>query len=468
MAKTLIGPRLRKLRQSRRQTQAEMAKALGVSPAYINLLEKNQRSLSVPMLMAISETYGVDWKELTKDDGTRLLADLRHAFNDPAFSGEKPELQELRAAIDHAPRFVDQFLRLHQAHRTALELIMRFGGKMQADDLLKSSPDSVIHDFFRNHSNHFPDLEEAAEAARAELPVAPESLFVDLRTGLQGRHGIEVRVQPIDRMGDALRIYDEAEGTVHLSQALSSENRAFQLAHTLALLTQRDLIDRLVAGSGIGSQQALLRLQVELANYFAAAFMMPYRSFLGAAEEARYDIDRIAAAFGVTFEQVCQRLTTLQREGARGVPFFFMRLDRAGNVTKRFNATSFNLAEYGGACPVWNIHTAFYTPGVIMPQFVEMPDGERFFTISRTVHRPVFSEETQDRRLTLALGCSAEHAPRIGYASSFRLDDPALYSPIGINCHVCPRQACSQRAHQPLLIDLPIDANRRGSTRHES
>ncbi len=195
---------------------------------------------------------------------------------------------------------------------------------------------------------------------------------------------------------------------------------------------------------------------------------MPYQPFYETAERTRYDVDRIAAAFGVSFEQVCHRLTTLQREGARGVPFFFLRVDKAGNVTKRFNATTFNLAEYGGACPVWNIHIAFRTPGVILPQFVELPDGERFFTISRTANRPVFSRDTQDRRLALALGCELRHAQRIGYAAPFNLDDENLFSPIGISCHLCPRQACSQRAHQPLFIELPIDTSRRGNTRYES
>ena len=145
-----------------------------------------------------------------------------------------------------------------------------------------------------------------------------------------------------------------------------------------------------------------------------------------------------------------------------------MRVDKAGNVTKRFNATSFNLAEYGGACPVWNVHTSFRNPGVIQPQFVELPDGERFFTISRTTDRPVFSRDTQDRRLALALGCELQYVNRIGYSESFNLEDENLFSPIGINCHLCPRQACSQRAHQPLFVDLPIDPSRRGNTRYES
>jgi len=151
-----------------------------------------------------------------------------------------------------------------------------------------------------------------------------------------------------------------------------------------------------------------------------------------------------------------------------GFGAFFLRIDKAGNVTKRFNATSFNLAEFGGACPVWNVHNAFYTPGVILPQFVEMPDGDRFFTFSRTVHRPVFNWETQDRRLTLAMGCKLKYAERIGYSSKYNLNDPSLYAPIGINCHLCPRTACTQRAHHSLFVELPLDTNRRGSTRYES
>lgn len=468
MSKTLIGPRLRQLRREHKQTQAEMARRLGVSPSYVNLLENNQRSLSVQMLMSIAESYAVDWRDLTKDETTRRLSDLRSAVRDPVFAGDEPDIQELRGAIDHAPRLVDYFLQLHRTHRTALEKILRLAGDNPADELLKASPETVIHDFFRDHGNHFPELEEAAEAAWRGAPVPQEDQFQELRHRLRDEHGISVSIRRIDEMDDALRIYDEAGRAVHLSQALNNANRVFQLAHVLCLVEFSEILASIVQRSSLGSRHALSRLRVELANYFAAAYLMPYGEFLKEAEATRYDIDRIAAAFGTSFEQVCQRLTTLQRKGARGVPFFFLRIDKAGNVTKRFNSTSFHLAEYGGACAVWNIHTAFYTPGVVMPQFVEMPDGEKYFTVSRTVHRPVFSEETQDRRLTLALGCEARYAHRLGYASSFNLEDPKLYAQIGINCQLCPRQACSQRAHQPLLTELPIHENRRGSTRYES
>lgn len=236
----------------------------------------------------------------------------------------------------------------------------------------------------------------------------------------------------------------------------------------LCLVELPHLLNELTAQSGITQGTSLARCQVELANYFAADFLMPYEPFMQAAESTAYDIDRISARFGVSFEQACHRLTTLQRLGAQGVPFFFLRVDKAGNVTKRFNSTSFHLAEYGGACPVWNIHMAFRTPGVILPQFVELPDGDRFFTISRTADRPAMNFATQDHRLSVALGCELKYASKLGYAKSYNLNDQLMFSQIGINCHLCPRQACSQRAHQPVFMELPLDTTRRGNTRYES
>jgi len=468
LRKTFVGPQLRQLRRSRKQTQAQMARALGVSPSYINLLENNQRSLSVQVLMALGDAYQVDWRDLISDEGSNRLADLRNAVQDPVFGTRTPDLQELRAAIDHAPRLVDNFLQLYRAHRTVLEKFMRQGREGSPEELLASSPEQIIHDFFRSNSNYFDTLERAAERLRGEDPCEPDDVYYVLKARLGRVHGVKVRTRRVEDMPEALRVYDGEAKVVNLSEALDHQNRVFQLAHVLCLVEMKEELDILTEGSGIVSASGLARCHVELANYFAAAYLMPYEPFLETAERTRYDIDRIAAAFGVSFEQVCHRLTTLQREGAKGVPIFFLRVDKAGNVTKRFNATSFQLAEYGGACPVWNIHTAFRTPGVIIPQFVELPDGERFLTVSRTTERPVFSRESQDRRLALALGCELRFADRIGYADSFNLGDDTLFSPIGINCHLCPRQACSQRAHQPLFVELRIDTARRGRTRYES
>lgn len=468
MAKTFVGPQLRQLRRERKQTQAEMAKMLGISPGYVNLLENNQRSLSVRLLMALADAYQVDWRDIVHDETSNLLAALRNAFRDPMFSGGLPDLQELRAAIDHAPRLAEHFLSLYGIHRTTLERIMRQGTDRTPEGLLATSGEAVIHDFFRDHSNYFHRLEVAAEQLRAAEASEADDIYAVLKARLANAHGIRVRRRAAEEMTQALRVYDRNERVIHLSEALDHPNQVFQLAHVLCLVELQHVLDELTTGSGITQGTSLARCHVELANYFAAAFLMPYEAFLRTAESTAYDIDRIAARFAVSFEQTCHRLTTLQRPGAQGVPFFFLRVDKAGNVTKRFNSTSFHLAEYGGACPVWNIHMAFRTPGVVLPQFVELPDGDRFFTISRTADRPVVSFQTQDHRLAVALGCELQYAKKLGYAASYNLNDQLMFSQIGINCHLCPRQACSQRAHQPVFMELPLDTTRRGNTRYES
>jgi predicted transcriptional regulator/transcriptional regulator with XRE-family HTH domain len=468
MRKTLIGSKLRQLRRAHSHTQAEMARQLGVSAAYVNLLENNQRSLSVKVLLGLTEAYGVDLGKLVNDKEVTVLADLRAAMRDPVFAGDVPDLQELRAALDHAPRLVDKFLQLHQNHRTVLENLRSLSASGMMPDMVSTSPETAIHDFFRDHSNHFPALEAAADAARAAVGGRQDDIYSNLKRHLSNGFDISVQVVGLTEMTDTLRYFDEKEGRVLLSEALDQINRNFQLAHVLALVSCSDLLEELIKDAGIESQIGRARCRVELANYFSAAVLMPYDPVLQLAEDTRYDIDRIAATFGVSFEQACQRLTTLQRKGAQGVPFFFLRLDKAGNVTKRFNATVFTLAEQGGSCPVWNIHSAFAAPGVIVPQFVELPDAGQFFTISRTTDRPVVSRHTQDRRLVVTLGCERSHVTRIGYAAPFNLEDSEITAKIGINCHICPRHSCSQRAHQPLHVNLPVDANRRGSTRYES
>ena len=468
--KTFVGPRLRQLRRDRKESQAEMARQLGLSPAYVNLLENNQRSLSVQVLVRLSEAYGVDWRDLVQDDATTALADLRNALQDPVFGDDTPDLQELRAALDHSPKFAHSFLELHKSYQSLGERLLSLGGggASDAERIATASPEAVVNDLFRKHRNHFDLLERAAADFRHDEPIDADEMYSYLKLRLKRDLGIQVSSVPVTALPQTLRYYDQKTGEIQLSEGLDHPNRVFQLTHVAGLLKYRETIDKIISTANILDPRAQARCRVELANYFAAAVLMPYAQFLSEAKGCRYDLDRLALRFGVSFEQTCHRVTTLQREGALGVPFFFLRIDKAGNVTKRFNATTFHLAEYGGACPRWDIHLSFRTPGRILPQFVEMPDGSRYFTVNRTVDRPSLGYDTQDQRLAVTLGCAIAHAGELIYASRFHLDEPELFTPIGINCRLCPRQNCAQRAHQPLHLDLPIDERRRGQTRFES
>lgn len=468
MSKTFVGPQLRQIRRQNKHTQAEMAQRLGISAAYVNLLENNQRSLSVQVLLALTEAYGVEMRSFVANSEATKLADLRAAVRDPIFGEDAPDLTELRAALDHAPTLVNRFLELHQTQRSLAEQFRRLVGKTGSSDTSFTTPETAIHDFFRTNENHFPDLEASAETLREKLGGTHDDLYALLKRHLRLEHGITCSVQKRSDMPGSLRLFRESDGIVHLSEALDHANRVFQLAHVVGLLEARDAVQAHTASSSITGDAGRARLTVELTNYFAAALVMPYSEFLQLAQATRYDLDRISSGFGVSFEMVCQRLTTLQRDGERGIPFFFVRVDRAGNVSKRFNATTIALAEEGGACPVWDIHGAFQVPSQTLPQFVEMPDGGRFFTLSRTSDRPLVGSRIQERRLVVAIGCDVEQAHHIGYAQRYNMEDKGLFAQIGTSCHVCPRHACAQRAHQPLHIPLTVDANRRGQTRYES
>jgi XRE family transcriptional regulator, fatty acid utilization regulator len=466
MQKNFIGPHLRRLRLERGETQGAMAKALGISASYVNLLENNERSVSVQVLLRLFEAYGVDWREIMEEDGAGQLADLRAALQDPIFD-TRPDLPQLRAALVHAPDLAGAFLRLHRAWQAANDqLLARNEGEGVLDPgTITATPEAAVHTVFRRHRNHFRDLEDAADRFWA-APVERDEVYAALKARLRDRSGIVVRLVRVEDLPGTLRQYDEARREILLSEALDHTNRTFQLAHMCGLLEQRMLLDGLVDRSGISDPRGVARLRVELANYFAAAVLMPYAAFLAEARATKYDLDHIATRFGVSFEQACHRATTLQRDGAQGVPFFFMRIDKGGNVTKRFNATDFHLAEYGGACPRLDVHTSFRTPGKIVQQFVEMPDKSQYFVFSRTVDRPTWIRHAQDNRLAVAMGCTIEHAAQIGYAEAFAVT-AARMVPIGINCRICPRANCDQRAHQAVVLTQPVDEKRRGATRFD-
>lgn len=468
MRKTFIGPQLRRLRQDRGETQGAMARALGVSAAYVNLLENNQRSVSVAILLRVMEVYGVDWRDIALDDGAARLADLRAALADPLFQADRPDLTQLRAGQTHAPGLVDAFLHLHRAYLAATDQLQAMAAQVTgAEPVLATSAEGAVHNHFRRHRNHFPDLESAAESFWPGARPDPDDLSAALKARLRSAHGVMVRVLPAAALPGALRELDEGRRELRLSEALDHPNRVFQMTHVLGLLEFRGVIDALMARADLADARGVARCRVELANYFAAAVLMPYAPFLAEAKASKYDFDHLATRFGVSFEQACHRATTLQRTGALGVPFFFLRIDRAGNVTKRFNATDFQLAEYGGACPRLDIHLTFRMPGMIVPQFVEMPDASQYFVFARTVDRPRFGRQTQDNRLAVAMGCTVEHAGDVGYAEGFSLAGAPVV-PIGINCRICPRSNCDQRAHHAAILTAPLDERRRGATRYDS
>lgn len=466
--KIFIGSKLRELRRSRSMTQAELARALKVSASYVNLIERNQRNASLKFLITLSDRFGLDWRELTDTDTGVVLSDLRQITRDPAFGDTPPDIEELRAALERAPNLVSGMVNIFNAYRAYGERLAEQNEAIAASGDSNLSIEQGVHDLFRSHNNFFPELESVAEQCHARRIADRHEIYGALREHLATNLGVEVVQLRDEDMGSSLRYLDREKGQLLLSDGLDHNNKVFQMAHMIAHIEFSDLLNQQLTDQVRNNEQLAARCRIELANYFAAALMMPYIEFYQEALDAKYDIERLAARFSVSYEQVCHRLTTLQKPGQRGIPFFFLRIDRGGNVSKRLNATPIQLARFGGTCPRLDVHYCFRVPGRIMTQIVEMPDHSRYLTVNRTVDRPSIRYSTEDNRLAVSLGCAVEYASELVYGMDINPNSTRFITEIGVNCRLCPRRQCEQRAHDPFYSSLRVDEDRRGITHFES
>ena len=461
--KLFVGARFRRIRRQLGLSQTQMAEGLGISPSYVNLIERNQRPVSAQILLRLAEAYDLDLRDLAAGEDDRAFAELNEIFSDPLFRSLELPKQELRDFAEVAPGVAHALQRLYaayvEARRGETIAASRFAGRDEPA-LYETNPVERVRDVIEANRNHFPALEMAAEQLREELDVPAHELFRALAERLRERHGIFVRVLPLDVMRDSLRRFDRHRRHLLLSELVDGPGRMFQTAFQLGLAEASALIDEIVARSDSAEPTRRL-LRISLANYFAAAVMMPYGRFHEAAEALAYDIHLLGQRFGASFEQVCHRLTTLQRPTARGVPFFMLRVDHAGNVSKRFSSGTFPFSKFGGTCPLWSVHATFDTPGKIVTQVIELPDGARYFSIAQTVRRPVAPYAQPQPRYAIGLGCELKYATRLVYSMALNLAG-ADVTPIGVNCRLCERANCSQRAEPPLTRELLFDENTRG------
>jgi predicted transcriptional regulator/transcriptional regulator with XRE-family HTH domain len=459
--KLFLGARLRRLRRDRGLNQAAMAAELGISASYLNHLERNQRPVTAGILLRLAEAFDIDVKAFASENGDSAGADqLQEIFSDAMLADLGIGRSELIELADNAPSVSEGIVRLYTAVR---ELQRRPPGAADdepgSDPRVLITPETWVRDYIQAQRNHFPQLEERCETLGEALG-HPLSVAEPLRRRLKEAFGVEAQVVPPEMLQDASQHYDPQRRTFMLSALLRSENRTFGLAYQLALLELGALIDRMVETARPPDAGSKRLLHMSFANYAAGAIMMPYGRFLRAAEEHRYAIDRLCGQFGANVEQVAHRITTLGRQGARGVPFFMLRVDPAGNISKRYAGESFPFSHFGGTCPRWHLHAAFQTPGQTIRQLIETPDGQRFFTISRTIERPIRPDLRDDALLAIGLGCDVRYASRIAYADGLDLvNTPA--TPVGPACAVCPRMQCPYRATPPAGRMLAVHENRK-------
>jgi hypothetical protein len=450
--KLFLGGRLKRLRRELALTQTAMAADLGVSPSYLNHIERNQRPVSAQLLLRLADTYDIDLRTFGQSGGPASEAELTEALADPVFQGLAVPRHEIIQLAEDQPAAADALLRLYRA----------FAGRRSRDqaapDAADDSPPEWVREYIQSRRNHFPELdalgEALAQAMDADTPGEPFETRARVR--LQARHGLAVRTLPAEVMVEWTRRFDPHRRRLLLSETLGPSSRTFAVAFQLALAEHDAELTALTEAAAPPDEPTRRLLKVSLTNALAAAILMPYAPFQRVAEETGYDLARLQARFGVSFEQAAHRLTTLSRPTARGVPFFLMRVDQAGNVSKRYASGAFPFSRFGGACPRWRLHSAFRTPGRIITQIIETPDGGRWFTLARTVERQGRDAFTEEQDLAVGLGCELKHAHRLVYARGLDLTAPEV-TPIGPACRLCHRHPCAERAAPPIDRPLTVD-----------
>ncbi|AKS30638.1 acetate metabolism transcriptional regulator RamB [Mycolicibacterium goodii] len=461
MPKTFVGSRVRQLRSERGFSQAALAQMLDISPSYLNQIEHDVRPLTVAVLLRITEVFGVDATFFSPQDDTRLVAEVREVTMDRDLGASDVDLTEVADMVASHPKLARAMVNLHRRYRLATTQLAAATENRYSDGSGSGAitmPHEEVRDYFYERQNYLHELDTAAEDLTSRMRMHSGDLAAELTSRLTNVHGVRV-VRRIDLGETVLHRYDPATKTLEMSNHISRGQQVFKMAAELAYLEFGDLIDKLVDEGRFTSDESRTLARLGLANYFAAATVLPYRQFHDVAEKFRYDIERLSAFYQVSYETIGHRLSTLQRPSMRGVPFSFVRVDRAGNMSKRQSATGFHFSSSGGTCPLWNVYETFAYPGKILVQIAQMPDGRHYMWVARTVERRASRYGQPGKTFAIGLGCELRHAHRLVYSEGLDLSGN-VSTPIGSGCRVCERDNCPQRAFPALGKALDLDEHR--------
>jgi XRE family transcriptional regulator, fatty acid utilization regulator len=416
------------------------------------------------VLLRITEVFGVDATFFASEDDTRLVAELREVMMDRDVDLDV-DLAEIADMVGAHPTLARAMVNLHRRYRLTTTQLAAVTEDRYSDGSGTSSgsgsismPHEEVRDYFYQRQNYLHELDTAAEELTVRMRMHRAELARELSDRLIRVHGVHI-VRRIDLGGTVLHHYDAASKKLEISGHLSSGQTVFKMAAELAFLEFGDMIDKLVEDGKFTSDESTKLARLGLANYFAAATVLPYGQFHDVAENFRYDVERLSAFYSVSYETVCHRLSTLQRPSMRGVPFSFVRVDRAGNMSKRQSATGFHFSSSGGTCPLWNVYETFANPGKIGVQIAQMPDGRNYLWVARTVERRASRYGQPGKTFAIGLGCELRHAQRLVYSEGLDLSGDNA-TPIGAGCRVCERDNCPQRAFPALGRALDIDEHR--------
>ncbi|CAN7681149.1 helix-turn-helix domain-containing protein [Neorhizobium sp. LjRoot104] len=461
IGKLFIGKSVRELRLSRKWNQSQFAERLGISTSYLNQIESNSRPVSATVLLALVDKFQLQVSEIAGGEGDRLLSALSEALKDPLFETLAPTVQDIKLVVQNAPGIAHALILAHQAYRRTTEQLAGIDQEL-AKGMSEPTPYEEVRDYFHFVDNYVHDLDVAAERLASTLGLQVDP-FGAMKREL-GKCGVSVLQAAHE---GSLRSFDAKTSTLYLNRHSPAQTQLFQMAVQLAQVEFSGPIAEIVAGAGFRTAEAAEICKVGLQNYVAGALLMPYCQFADAAAALRHDVELLALEFNTSIEQVCHRLSTLQRPGRKGVPMFFARIDRAGNITKRHSATKLQFARFGAACPVWNVHQAFESPGKILRQMAETPDGGKYLSLALQVTKHSGGFHGQHIAYALAFGCEMSNAEAFVYADDLRDTARPVFEPIGISCRICERTRCPSRAWPPMKGRIGVDHHQRMTVPYE-
>jgi predicted transcriptional regulator/DNA-binding XRE family transcriptional regulator len=463
MDNVLIGQRLRQLRLDRALRQSDVAKQIGVSPAYLNLIEKGRRTIQFPLLWKALELLGQDLESFMSSLGERRPDDaLAKLLDDPlamTLDLDENDVARLQAEPKAATTIAALF-NLYKNTRAQLDTAV---AKLSAEDMPQRTdyaPSDEVSDFLQAHKNFFPELEEEAVRIRRALGLGRRVISDQLVHMLERQFGYRVEIEEAPRGGSVVRRIDRERRVVTMSAALTGQAHKFQLAATAGLLVldASRLHERLIAESHRRHAETERLIKIHLANYFAGALLLPYDEFYREAQRNRYDVEALTEAFEASYEACAHRLCNLADPRRPGIPLHFLRVDVAGNISKKYSATGIKFPHGSGSCPKWAVHVAFLTPSVITRQYSMMPDGTTYFCFAKVTTQPMQGSLVRGTTYSIGLGTTADAAKYLAYAQDLPSQDLKRTAiPTGVTCRFCERTDCNQRAAPSYKFAFAVD-----------
>ena len=460
-----IGPKIKAFRRQVGLQANKLAEQVGISPSYLNLIEGGKRKIDGDLIIKICKELRIELSDLTSKADINLENSITELLGDEIFDDLDIVGPEVKDLVNTNPKIAKALVKLgdnfKRKDHDIINRVENISGKI-IDSRKASFPGEVVSDFLQENKNYFPKLEEFANNIFAKIQLNNRATYMALCDFLKKEYKISVK-DVVPKEGKSFsKIFDKEKKELWLSDYVALETKklyaAAQIAHEGAISE----INNYLSKFSFPTEESKKLTQVALLNYCGAAILMPYADFHRECIKQKYDLELLQNTFATTFEQIAHRVTSLQDPKLPGIPFHFLRVDIAGNISKRFSLSGIEIPRYGGACPRWNVYSAFTRPGKIQAAVSKMSNGEKYVCIARTVEKGVGRFGENKSILSIGLGCEAKYAKDFVYTENLNINDKKTEIPIGVSCRTCDRLDCSQRAFPPLHKKFDVDVNSRG------